>query len=256
MTEIIQINNDLDSELPDGIDLGDLTQQILSLVEDIEKSFFQIGRRLKYAKESLPHGAYKTWVENDLRFHPSTASRFIKAHEQFGNIATSQKLGTGKMFEMLALPENMDRQEFLEGAYMVPSAGKVKTVEQMTVKELREVTKPLKEAEKKIKTAEKSQDIIPAPNKHEFIPTDKVNNDSMTDLLADYKDLVKSVRGLLKYDFLLKHLEEINTMEDNTKNEFNLAANLLHAFATGIGPWHEKPRWEGQNINTNPTAPQ
>lgn len=58
----------------------------------------------------MAHGQWERWLVS-VDISPRTARAMIQAYEQFGNRQTSAELSSGKIFEMLSLPSDIDRSE-------------------------------------------------------------------------------------------------------------------------------------------------
>jgi Protein of unknown function (DUF3102). len=135
-------------------DLVELTTEINIWKQHAGQAVFEIGKRLKHIKENdLVHGQWYEYLKS-IDIDPSTATRMIRAFEQFGNNAHAHALPVGKIFEMLSLPSSVDRDDFITKPQLIPSNGEKKMVSDMNRDELREVKKALQEAERRAKEAE------------------------------------------------------------------------------------------------------
>ncbi|WJM63722.1 hypothetical protein QTN46_08975 [Bacillus amyloliquefaciens] len=166
-------------------DLNVITAEVNSYKQVAGQAIYEIGRRLKHVKENdLAHGEYMQWLKK-IDIEHTSATRMIKASEQFSNIAMSQGITAGKIFEMLSLPPSIDRQDFMEKPHQIPSTGETKTVEDMTVRELREIKKALKEVERQKKVLQKELEEAKNENQNEIIEDLKRNAEFRQELYED-----------------------------------------------------------------------
>jgi hypothetical protein len=140
-------------------DLNVITAEINAYKQIAGEAIFEIGRRLKHVKENdLTHGQWEKWLKNNVNFSERQARRFMQIVDEF-KTDDVVRIGTSKIFEIIQLPSDIDRQEFIEKPHVIPSTGETKTVDEMTVRELREVKKALKEARERAEQAEKQRSL-------------------------------------------------------------------------------------------------
>lgn len=120
-------------------DINVITAEINTYQRVAGEAIFEIGKRLKHVKENdLAHGEFGKWLKESVNFTDRQARRFMQVAEEF-KTDDVVRIGSSKVFELLQLPSEIDRQQFVEQPHTVPSTGATKTVDEMTVRELREV---------------------------------------------------------------------------------------------------------------------
>ncbi|MGN4578452.1 DUF3102 domain-containing protein [Bacillus cereus group sp. MYBK74-1] len=145
MNEVMNLSNDINV----------ITAEIKSYQQIAGQSIFEIGKRLKHVKENdLIHGEWMNWLKT-IGMKPRNAQQLIQVTMEFeGNTKAISHLGFTKLLQLTQLPENVDKQQFIESTHTVPTTGEKKRVEEMTTRELEAVKKSLKEKDKLLQQAE------------------------------------------------------------------------------------------------------
>ncbi|CDN45992.1 Putative uncharacterized protein [Paenibacillus sp. P22] len=131
-------------------DIADIESEIRTYVSEIEaaevdiaRKAIEIGKRLQFVKENdLVHGQWEPWLRS-VGIVPQTARKYIQVYEQFGNRPTPSGLTIAKLFELLTLPSDIKREDFVAATHTTPEGDK--TVDAMTVRELRGVVRAVRD---------------------------------------------------------------------------------------------------------------
>ena len=149
------------NELQLSNDLTTIETEIKSYQNIAGQSIFEIGQRLKHVKENdLAHGEFGKWLET-INLNRFTASKMIKVSEKLNsNVYTYTQLGLNALEMIATLPEEERTKEH------TTSKGEVKTPDEMTVRELRELKKQLKQRDEQnaqlqsqVEQAQRSEEI-------------------------------------------------------------------------------------------------
>ncbi|WP_053034944.1 DUF3102 domain-containing protein [Staphylococcus haemolyticus] len=149
------------NELQLSNDLTTIETEIKSYQNIAGQSIFEIGRRLKHVKENdLAHGEFGKWLET-INLNRFTASKMMKVSEKLNsNVYTYTQLGLNALEMIATLPKEERTKEH------TTSKGEVKTPDEMTVRELRELKKKLKQRDEQnaqlqtqVEQAQRSEEI-------------------------------------------------------------------------------------------------
>ena len=132
-----------------------ITQEINFYKLQAGNAIIEIGKRLHEAKLTLPHGAWGTWLQNEVEFSERTAQNFMRIAKEYRNPQLIADMGNSatKALLLLSLPAE-EREEFVGEAHEID--GEEKTVAAMTTKEMERLLKEL-EAERTEKEKLQSQ---------------------------------------------------------------------------------------------------
>lgn len=246
-------------------DLNVITAEINAYQRVAGEAIFEIGRRLKHVKENdLAHGQWAKWCENDIGMKRQQADMFIKVAEEFeGQFdKTFCHLGLSALYQIALLPSD---QRYLP--HTIPSTGEVKTVDEMTVRELREVKKALKQAQQEKELAERRaehaeeiarklesreirteyvevkdelaerklkryEELFGDISMYEGRTTRVTNGDAITYAVFEFSEDVR--KFIEKYSHLTHFAREFNDMIDEGKEEYRKAIYALNQFTSAI----------------------
>jgi len=135
------------------VNIEDATTEILLLKRQTAANLWEIGNRLIQVKRQLPHGEWGTWLKEKVEFSQQQASRLMRVAEEFPNYSTLSNLGRSQIFALLSVPSE-ERDAFIKEPHQL-SSGAVKTVNEMSARELQEAIKAKQEAER---IAQKAQE--------------------------------------------------------------------------------------------------
>lgn len=119
-----------------------ITNEIKFYAQQAGMSVIEIGKRLHEAKICLPHGEWGNWLKNEVNFSERAAQNFMRIAREYQNPQLLADMGnsTTKALLLLTLPAE-EREEFVAEPHIID--GEAKTVAEMTVKEMEELTKEL-----------------------------------------------------------------------------------------------------------------
>ncbi|KLU55488.1 hypothetical protein EL84_25950 [Paenibacillus sp. VT-400] len=140
-------------------DLPTLTAEINAYKRVAGEAIFEIGRRLKHIKETKlaeERGGWTTWCEVCIEMPVRHANKFVQIVSELGDRwSTSTTLAFEALYQIATLPP----EERTRG-HTVPSTGETKTVDEMTVRELREVKAALKAEREAREEAERQRSKV------------------------------------------------------------------------------------------------
>ncbi|WP_179223827.1 hypothetical protein [Paenibacillus tyrfis] len=152
-------------ELALSTDIHVITAEINAYKRIAGEAIFEIGRRLKLvrsaqstsddagertlAQQREQAGGWIRWLTEHVDFDRTHAHRFITVFSEMGDVGMYQQMGLRALYEITTLPS-----EERERPHTVPSTGAIKTVDEMTVRELREVKAALKAERERADRAE------------------------------------------------------------------------------------------------------
>lgn len=167
MTEVRSANQTYEL----SADINVIAAEINAYKRVAGEAIFEIGRSLKHVKcnpelYGLPVGRDKdgsvivargAWGDFlfSISMEDSQARRHITVAERLGNRETSHDKGLDALYLIATFPVEQREQP-----HTIPSTGATKTVDEMTVRELREVKKALREAEARAEKAEQDYEVV------------------------------------------------------------------------------------------------
>lgn len=130
--------------------LEQLTTEILYIKAQTCVNYWEMGCRLKEVKAQLPHGEWGKWLAETVGFSQQSAGRLISIADAFPNSTALSNLPVTKVW-LLSTADEAIREDILAHPQLVD--GQMKTVDEMTTRQMEKVIREKKTAEKEVQKA-------------------------------------------------------------------------------------------------------
>lgn len=205
------------NELQLSNDLTTIETEIKSYQNIAGQSIFEIGRRLKHVKENdLAHGEWIKWLKT-INMTRSQATKFIKVSDEFSNGSLTNHLGVNVLYEIATLPEEERTKEH------TTAKGEIKTPNEMTEKELRELKKQLKQRDEQ---NAQLQSQVEQAHRSESIARKKLEDAENRDPEVIEREIVKEVVP----DEIQQQLEQFKQKFEHESNNANQLRDELQRY--------------------------
>lgn len=213
-------------------DLSVITAEIKAYQRVAGEAIFEIGRRLKHVKENdLAHGEFGKWLD-EIGMNDRIARKFMTVARELGGKRTmSSEIGLEALYQIATLPEPERTKP-----HTIPSTGEVKTVDEMTVRELREVKKALKEAQQEKELAERR--AKQAEQREQIAQRD-------AEILRNTLESIKDKTTEIEYrtEYIEVEVRKETPQEPNEKPYgVKLSGEIYNAFDE-LSEWQKKYSW-------------
>lgn len=147
------------------VSLNQIVSEIKFFENQAVVSYWEIGKRLRKAKEQVGHGDWEIWIDENLGYTKRTAQRLIKVFEDYPKATTLSHLTFSKALALTSIKDEEARQDFIEKH----------DVEDMTTRKLQDEIKKYKRSLEE--TENKLEEIV--KEKDEEIGELRVSNSSL-----------------------------------------------------------------------------
>ena len=222
-----------------------LTDEILSFGQHVNKSYWEIGRRLSYIKDNkLNHGEFLNYLET-IKIQRDEAYKLMSIGKM-SNIASLQHLPKTNLFIVSTIPETARAVVIEKG---IPTENGMKNISEATVREIESYKKQLKQKDERISALESAEPRV-IEKRVEVPPSDyyslKRANESLQREVENTVTKLSGVKSLLdleqqKYKLLESESREAKELKSNidtlldTKESLGNQIKLLTEFNEKTG---------------------
>ena len=222
-----------------------LTDEILSFGQHVNKSYWEIGRRLSYIKDNkLNHGEFLNYLET-IKIQRDEAYKLMSIGKM-SNIASLQHLPKTNLFIVSTIPETARAVVIEKG---IPTENGMKNISEATVREIESYKKQLKQKDERINALESAEPRV-IEKRVEVPPSDYYSlqraNESLQREVENNVTKLSGVKSLLdleqqKYKLLESESREAKELKSNidtlldTKESLSNQIKLLTEFNEKTG---------------------